>query len=49
MKYGRRDVRARLALHTSDRIDVLSTCWVVLEGEASELMHNETVRKAYLD
>ena len=39
---------ARLALHASDRVYVLSTGEVVLEGKASELMENETVRKAYL-
>lgn len=39
---------ARLALHASDRVYVLSTGAVVLEGKASELMQNETVRKAYL-
>ncbi len=39
---------ARLALHASDRVYVLSTGAVVLEGKASELMENETVRKAYL-
>ncbi len=39
---------ARLALHASDRVYVLSTGTVVLEGKASELMENETVRKAYL-
>ena len=39
---------ARLALHASDRVYVLSTGNVVLEGRASELMENETVRKAYL-
>ena len=39
---------ARLALHASDRVYVLSTGAVVLEGKASELRENETVRKAYL-
>ena len=39
---------ARLALQACDRAYVLSTGEVVLEGSASELMENETVRKAYL-
>ncbi len=39
---------ARLALQACDRAYVLSTGQVVLEGKASELMENETVRKAYL-
>ena len=39
---------ARLALQACDRAYVLSTGEVVLEGKASDLMENETVRKAYL-
>jgi branched-chain amino acid transport system ATP-binding protein len=39
---------ARLALHAADRAYVLSTGAVVLEGEARELIQNESVRKAYL-
>ena len=39
---------ARLALQACDRAYVLSTGTVVIEGMASELMENETVRKAYL-
>ena len=39
---------ARLALQACDRAYVLSTGAVVLAGRASELMQDETVRKAYL-
>ena len=39
---------ARLALHASDRAYVLSTGSIVLEGPSSELIEDESVRKAYL-
>jgi branched-chain amino acid transport system ATP-binding protein len=39
---------ARLALHASDRAYVLGTGSVVVQGASSELMNDETVRKAYL-
>jgi branched-chain amino acid transport system ATP-binding protein len=39
---------ARLTLRACDRAYVLSTGAVVLAGRASELMQDETVRKAYL-
>ena len=39
---------ARLALRASDRAYVLSTGSVVLEGQAQDLLEDETIRKAYL-
>jgi branched-chain amino acid transport system ATP-binding protein len=39
---------ARLALHASDRAYVLNTGSMVLEGDSSDLIEDESVRKAYL-
>lgn len=39
---------AKKALSIADRAYVLETGNIVLEGDAKELMNNETVKKAYL-
>ena len=39
---------AQMALSIADRAYVLETGRITMEGEASELLHNDAVRKAYL-
>ena len=39
---------ARMALSIADRAYVIETGNVTLEGDAKELMNNDSVRKAYL-
>ena len=39
---------ARKALSIADRAYVLETGYVVLEGKADELLHNDAIKKAYL-
>ena len=39
---------ARMALSIADRAYVLETGRITMEGQASELLHNDAVRKAYL-
>ena len=37
-----------MALSISDRAYVIETGKITLEGKASDLLHNENVKKAYL-
>ena len=37
-----------MALSIADRAYVLETGRITMEGKASELLHNDAVRKAYL-
>ena len=39
---------AKMALSISDRVYVIETGKITLEGKASDLLHNENVKKAYL-
>ena len=39
---------AKKALSIADRAYVLVTGWITLEGKASDLLHDESVQKAYL-
>ena len=39
---------AQMALSIADRAYVLETGRITMEGQASELLHNDAVRKAYL-
>jgi len=39
---------AKKALSVADRAYVLETGKIVLSGDASELIHNEEIKKAYL-
>ena len=39
---------AQMALSIADRAYVLETGRITMEGKASELLHNDAVRKAYL-
>ena len=39
---------AKMALSISDRAYVIETGKITLEGKASDLLHNENVKKAYL-
>ena len=39
---------AKMALSIADRAYVLETGRIVLEGKADELMHDDSIKKAYL-
>ena len=39
---------AKMALSISDRAYVIETGKITLEGKASDLLHNDSVKKAYL-